>query len=465
MGDENFDDGLGMNDGGDPGGAAKAAALFGGKGGGGGMPTMGAGVMAMVANAASTLQRKGEAGEVRQAEREREEGVIPYLLMEEILERLKMHNYERNMGGSFKPLTRVYFAISCGNPTEQFHYFMAVCAWLMSLQRISWRAPSQMEDPNSAVNSLYSQLQQIGAPTNFPPQKLKRGYGEECCAVLKHLLDQLPLEFKRAEYREEMEYEEAAVDEDAQVDEDELADEVGAADVEEDEFFGGGEGPAGGPENTKLTDSILDATVDAAAWQIELERVTPQLKMQILSDPKEWRNRLVNTKSHQQTVGQLAPEAYGLLDRLSEDMERTLQAVRKSEQKLNQQCKDQVDEFSMKQDQLQEVQDEYNSKSGGLNLLTNQLSQVSDELASLKGKMDERGANMTDTSPLIKIKTALQRIKEERKAMDIKIGITTHTLVAKKLKADQHTKDQASKPKNAHVQEEAMLDDDDEMDY
>ena len=352
MGDENFDDGLGMNDGGDPGGAAKAAALFGGKGGGGGMPTMGAGVMAMVANAASTLQRKGEAGEVRQAEREREEGVIPYLLMEEILERLKMHNYERNMGGSFKPLTRVYFAISCGNPTEQFHYFMAVCAWLMSLQRISWRAPSQMEDPNSAVNSLYSQLQQIGAPTNFPPQKLKRGYGEECCAVLKHLLDQLPLEFKRAEYREEMEYEEAAVDEDAQVDEDELADEVGAADVEEDEFFGGGEGPAGGPENTKLTDSILDATVDAAAWQIELERVTPQLKMQILSDPKEWRNRLVNTKSHQQTVGQLAPETYGLLDRLSEDMERTLQAVRKSEQKLNQQCKDQVDEFSMKQDQL-----------------------------------------------------------------------------------------------------------------
>ena len=373
----------------------------------------GAGVMAMVANAASTLQRNGEKGESRNADAE----PVPYLLMEEIIERLKMHNYERNMPGSFKPLTHTYFAIASGNPSEQFHYFAAVCAWLMTLQRISWKAPSQMDDPNSAVNSLYSQLQQIGAPTNYPPMKLKLGFGEHCCAVLKHLLDQLPLEFKRAEYTEELEYEEAAVDEDAQVDEDELADEVGAADVEEDEFFGGGADavPAG---EAKLTDSILDASVDPAAWQIELERVTPQLKMQILSDPKEWRNRLVNTKSHQQTVASLAPETYAMLDRLCEDMERTLQAVRKAEQKLNQQCKDGVDEFSQKQDKLQEVQDEYNTKSQGLNELTNALSQVSDELSGVKGKMDERGANMTDTSPLIKIKSALQRLKDERKKMD-----------------------------------------------
>jgi len=416
---------------------------------------MGGGVMAMVANAASSLQRKAEAGEVRNADAE----PTPYLLMEEILERLKMHNYERLMPGSFKPLTHTYFAVASGNPTEQFHYFTAVCAWLMSLQRIQWKAPSQMDDPNSAVNSLYSQLQQVGAPTNYPPQKLKTGYGEHCCAVLKHLLDALPIEFRKAVYTEDVEYEEAAVDEDAQVDEDELADEVGAADVEEDEYFGGG-AEGGGPGETKLTDSILDATVDAAAWQIELERVTPQLKMQILSDPKEWRNRLVNTKSHQQTVASLAPETYAMLDRLSEDMERTLQAVKKSENKLNQQCKDQVDEFSAKQTTLQEVQEEYNSKSQGLNELTNVLSQVSDELSGMKGRMDERGQNMTDTSPLIKIKSALQRIKEERKSMDVRIGVVTHTLVAKKLKADQHTKREAALPKNTHVGKEADFDDD-----
>jgi len=427
------------------------------------MPKMGSGVMAMVANAASSLQRKAESGEVRNADAE----AVPYLAMEEILERCKLHNYERLFltKYSFKPLTHTYFAVASGNPTEQFHYFTSICAWLMSLQRVTWRAPSQMDDPNSSVNALYSQLQQIGAPTNYPPQKLKQGYGEHCCAVLKHLLDQLPLEFKRATYTEELEYEEAAVDEDAEVEVDELADEVGAADVEEDEYFGGG-GPAdaGGGEQAKLNDSILDATVDPADWQIELERVTPQLKLQILSDPKEWRNRLVNTKSHQQTVASLAPETYTMLERLNEDMDRTLQAVRKSEQKLNHVCKDQVDDFATKQDQLQEAQDEYNSKSEGLNELTNQLSQVTDELAAIRSKMDERGSSMTDTSPLIKIKSALSRLKEERKQMDVRIGVVTHTLVAKKLKRDLHTKREAAMPKNKHVQQDndALDDDDDE---
>lgn len=177
-----------------------------------------AGVMSMVANAAATLQRKGQEGEVRNADAEH----VPFQLMEEILERLKMHNYERGMPGSFKPLTHTYFALASGNPAEQFHYFCAVCSWVMSLQGIHWRAPSQMDDPNSTVSDLFSQLQQIGAPTNYPPQKLKQGYGDNCCAVLKHLLDALPLEFKRAEYAEEDAYEEAAVDEDAEVDADEM---------------------------------------------------------------------------------------------------------------------------------------------------------------------------------------------------------------------------------------------------
>lgn len=123
-----------------------------------------------------------------------------------------------------------------------------------------------------------------------------------------------------------------------------------------------------------------------------------------------------------------------------------------------------MDDFATKQDQLQEAQDEYNSKSDGLNELTNQLAQVTDELGAIRSKMDERGSSMTDTSPLIKIKSALLRLKEERKQMDVRIGVVTHTLVAKKLKRDQHTKREAAMPKNKHVQQDhdALDDDDDE---
>jgi len=423
---------------------------------------MGSGVLSMVANAASTLQRKGELGEVRNAEAE----AAPYLLMEEILEKMKMLDYERNMlqNYTFKPLSHCYFAIANPNPAEQFHYFTSVCSWLMSLQRIQWKPPSQMDDPNSAVSELYSQLQKIGAPVDFAPQKLRQGFGDPCCRVLKHLLDPIPIEFKPAEYREDEYTEEAAVDEDAEAMAEDVADEVGAADVDEEEFYNGGAADGGGGDQPKLTDSILDATVEPEARRIELERVTPQLKMQILSDPKEWRNRLASTKVHQQTVAQLAPETYQTLDRLSDDMERTLQAVRKAEQKLNSQCQGEVAELADKQDELQAKQEEYNTQSETINALTNELAAVSEELQAIKNRMDERGQSMTDTSPLIKIKSALSRLKTEAKQMDIRIGVVTHTLVAKKLKRDQSTKAEAALPKNQHINDESYLDDDLDID-
>ncbi|KAL3892798.1 MAG: hypothetical protein SGPRY_014775, partial [Prymnesium sp.] len=240
-------------------------------------PSVAAGIVA--AQAASSMQRKGDAGEVRVAEAE----YAPFLLMEELLEKLKMLNYERNMPGSFKPLSHSYFAIASPNPAEQFYYFTSICSWLMSLQRITWHAPSQMDDPNSAVTALYAQLQQIGAPCDFPPQKLRHGYGEHCCRVIKHLIDPIQIVFKPAEYRDDVEYEEVDMDEDAEVAGEDVADEVGAADVDEEEFYHGGGGTDGIGDQGKLTDSIMEATVEPEAWRIELERVTPQLKMQVRS--------------------------------------------------------------------------------------------------------------------------------------------------------------------------------------
>ena len=204
----------------------------------------------------------------------------PLLVMEEILEKLKMLDYEDHFK-SFRPLTHTYFAMPSSNPNEQFYYFTSLVEWLLSLLGHSWKAPSQLDDPNSAVASLYAVLQQIGAPTNFGAMKLKSGCGEAACSVLKHLLDLIPIEFHPPAYPEEEAYEEAAVDEEAEVEAEEMADEVGAAEVEEDEMYYHG-GDAGGHvgERDRLTDSILEASVAPEAWRLELESVTPQLKMQ-----------------------------------------------------------------------------------------------------------------------------------------------------------------------------------------
>jgi hypothetical protein len=85
---------------------------------------------------------------------------------------------------------------------------------------------------------------------------------------------------------------------------------------------------------------------------MHLDTLLPASPLQVLSDPKEWRNRFVNTTSHQQTLDALAPETNASLDRLAEELERTLAAVKKAEQKINAQCADVVAEHGDKQDEV-----------------------------------------------------------------------------------------------------------------
>lgn len=43
--------------------------------------------------------------------------------------------------------------------------------------------------------------------------------------------------------------------------------------------------------------------------------------------------------------------------------------------------------------------------------------------------MDERGSSMTDGSPVVRIKQAIQKLKSEIIAMDIRTGVLEHILL------------------------------------
>lgn len=78
-----------------------------------------------------------------------------FILMEEVLERLKLLNYEATFfPKGFRPLTRVFFAMPSANPAEQFHYFTTLATWLMNKLGNDARPPSHYDDPNSTVANL-----------------------------------------------------------------------------------------------------------------------------------------------------------------------------------------------------------------------------------------------------------------------------------------------------------------------
>lgn len=76
----------------------------------------------------------------------------PFIQMEEILEGLKLLDYEnkfcKNKG--FKALSKVHFASQSDNQSEQFIYFVSLVSWLLSINNHQVTGWNKYDDPMTA---------------------------------------------------------------------------------------------------------------------------------------------------------------------------------------------------------------------------------------------------------------------------------------------------------------------------
>lgn len=79
------------------------------------------------------------------------------------------------------------------------------------------------------------------------------------------------------------------------------------------------------------------------------------------------------------------------------------------------------------------------SKSGrtneGVAKLTNELAEVTEKLEDIKESFESKDSGNHDTSPLVRMKAALQQIKAEACAFDLRIGVVSHSLLADRVGA------------------------------
>lgn len=54
--------------------------------------------------------------------------------------------------------------------------------------------------------------------------------------------------------------------------------------------------------------------------------------------------------------------------------------------------------------------------------LTNDLSEINDKLEEMKESFESKDSGLNDTSPLVRVKAALQNIKSEINAFDLRLG-------------------------------------------
>ena len=370
-----------------------------------------------------------------------------YEVMSNLVDKLKLLNYEMHFlqKYSIKPFSRHYFAIPT-NPGEQFFLFTSLSSWLINVCGVSFEMPQEYDDPNATISNIMNEVRQFGIDSDFPPSKLKTGSGEFVCYVLDKLatkaLHSIEFSWAKPVYPQESNEEQELIQEE-DADEMQLSNMREESEAEADEDSeDDGVGPLldlakplqkNDKEAKKHLEIMLSKT-NADDWKLEVERVTPSLKVSIKGDNKDWRTHVDQMCQHKNGITSSLDIAKPQLNKLQEEIRRTLEKIGSREKYINNQLEQHVQEYRNAQDQLAQAKEKYKQGSGGVTEHSRTLAELTEELEKVKADMEERGNSMTDGAPLVKIKQTLNRLKNECIQMDIRIGVIEHVLMQARLR-------------------------------
>lgn len=364
-------------------------------------------------------------------------------VMSDLLDKLKLMNFEENFmrPNNMKPLTRHYFAIPT-NPGEQFHAFTSLSAWLLNVIGRPFDMPQEFDDPNATISSILEEVKRLGVAVDFPPSKLKQGCGEYVCYILDRLTEEAlrssNFQWGNPSYPEEAQEEEVIHEEDAA--------ELKLNKVEDDIPIVGNNDVSDEEDDTHFMDlkaaskieskqaEILQSTTNADEWKLEVERVAPFLKVTVRTDNKDWRTHVDQMHQHKVGIESSLVETKSHLDKLHDEIGRTLEKISSREKYINNQLEHLVQQYRTAQDQLAQTKEKYRQGSGGVTQHSRTLAEVTEELEKVKHEMEDRGSSMTDGAPLVRIKQSLNRLKTESTQMDIRIGVIEHILMQARMR-------------------------------
>ena len=440
------------------GGGARAGKSAGGAGGGGGG---GADVAAAAAGISDCL-----------------------VVMEAVLDKLKLLGYEvfvKKHG--LVSLPCAYFTganVGSAEGVQLEYLFMLVC-WLLSVsvtpEHTLWAltpragSPTHDADASAACAALLDALRQSAAPLSsfgaMPPHRLRGARGAEVCALLNALTD---VALQRAafvwatprhstEAEEEVE-EDAGIDdaaaalgggdgddeeellddddEDARADDDAIGSDDGA-----DDWDGAAHSAYGCAAESRGDEGAADAsarlraaqmrrrrrrlpvprsTVDATQWYDECERVAPQLVVRMTWQQLTWRHRLAMAQTHVPAVATAAAEVDAPLEKLGAQRQVNLEIVAPLREK---------------QAQAQAALDDCNEQASAaqqrVDAASNELVELTEAIERTKLHTSSRGAELSGTAPLERIRGALRSLRAEVKALAVREAMVSQVLESKRV--------------------------------
>ena len=105
-----------------------------------------------------------------------------------------------------------------------------------------------------------------------------------------------------------------------------------------------------------------------------------------------------------------------------------MQAIQTREKNLNARFETSISDYAEKASKLASVEARHKTRVAEVNQLQVELNDVSSKLGLTKENLNEKQKEVSDNSPLMKIKSAITKLKEQIKALELRSSILQRTL-------------------------------------
>ena len=122
------------------------------------------------------------------------------------------------------------------------------------------------------------------------------------------------------------------------------------------------------------------------------------------------------------------------LARLHDEITKALEKIASREKYVNAQLSDPLADYRKLRNNATEARSRYDAASTGVTSLSKQLAAVTDELESVKARMDEHGTSMTDAAPLVRLKQSLTKLRSDTVDVEMRTGVLEHVLLSARMR-------------------------------
>jgi len=353
-----------------------------------------------------------------------------FVLMQQVYDNLQFLNYEVE----FDPISRklpfltpYYFAIQGKSSLEQFTYFSSLCIWMMKQYFDNpIEIPSDYDVPTTVADNLIINLPSVGFKINFAPTKLVPGYGLPICTILEGLTRKTisKLQISPSPFRiiagvggndDEIETR-GDDDEDNEAVLDEAIDIQDEMDTQQDNVM------------MDFSRDSRSKVIDPLELKAEAERVAPRLQVKIPAEKGDWRTHFAQMNQHQKNISDIMTQVSPILSKVGADVTKAIELIETRERTLNNRFETSVIEYSTRAKSLETVEKKHKERVATVSSLQTELNSVVEKLSKTKELLDEKQKEVSDHAPLMGIKTATTKLRDEIKALELRSAILQRSL-------------------------------------